>query len=44
MTERIVDVFDKNSVCIMTYTVQITAFNLATPSFWGVGRNSGRGV
>jgi hypothetical protein len=27
MTERIVDVFDKNSVCIMTYTVRITAFN-----------------
>ncbi len=27
MTERVVDVFDKNSVCIMTYTVHITAFN-----------------
>ncbi|MGL4964558.1 MAG: hypothetical protein ACRC67_25255 [Inquilinus sp.] len=27
MTERIVDVFDKNSVRIITYTVRITAFN-----------------
>ena len=27
MIDRIVDVFDKNGVCIMTYTVRIAAFN-----------------
>lgn len=27
MAERVVDVFDRNGVCIVTYTVRITAFN-----------------
>ncbi|MGK9236469.1 hypothetical protein KXS07_21525 [Inquilinus limosus] len=27
MAERVVDVFDENGACIVTYTVRITAFN-----------------